>query len=139
MSAATRNALYGKLSGDGTLTGMLAAAPSGYSKSVYYQQAPPGAQFPYVIFNMQTDVMTYTVKNSTDGQPAMEDELWLVKGVDHAESATTVDGILARLRVLLTDGALSISGKTQLWLRAADGSISYSETVDGERFIHSGA
>ena len=50
-----------------------------------------------------------------------------------------MDGIASRLNALLTDGALSISGKTQLYLRRESDLPSYSETVDGQRYIHAGA
>jgi hypothetical protein len=42
MSTAVRRALYGKMAGDTTLNALLASPPSGWSKSIYHQQAPAG-------------------------------------------------------------------------------------------------
>jgi hypothetical protein len=50
VSTASRRALYGKLSGDTTLNNLLGTPASGYSKSIYHQQAPANAQFPFVVF-----------------------------------------------------------------------------------------
>jgi hypothetical protein len=43
MSTAVRRALYGKLAGDTTLNALLGTPATGYSKSIYHQEAPDGA------------------------------------------------------------------------------------------------
>ena len=80
MSVAVRRALYGKLSADTTLVNLLHAAPTGYSKSIYYQEAPSSAQFPYVIFNQQSGTPGYGFASTT----VMDNEIWMVKGVDRS-------------------------------------------------------
>lgn len=133
MSAATRRALYGKLAGDVTLTTMLGSAPAG--QNIHYQQAPSEANFPLVILSKQSGTPTYTL---TEGTAKMDTETWLVKGVDRGGSADTVDAIASRLDALLTDGAVSISGRTQLYLRR-ESDVDYLETDEGQTYRHSGA
>lgn len=137
MSVSTRRAIYGKLAGDTTLNNLLATPPERYSKSIYYEEAPDDADLPYVIFNKQSGVPTYTFKQ---GHAALDEEIWLVKGVDGpTEDADTVDAISDRLDALLTDGSISISGKTQLYLRREGSDIDYPEKVDGQRYLHAGS
>lgn len=133
MSVATRRAIYGKLAGDTTLTAML--GPASVGQNIYYQQAPAGAAFPYVIFSKQSGTPTYSFQT---GQSAYDSEVWLVKGVDQGSSADTVDAIASRVDTLLTDGALSISGRTQMYLRR-ESDVDYSEEDKGQLFRHAGA
>jgi hypothetical protein len=134
VSAPIRRALYGKLAGDTTLGALLAQPPSGWSHSIYHQQAPEGAQFPYVIFQKQSGTPAYAL-----GAKAYDEELWLVKGVDRQADgdADPVDAISARLDALLTDAALSISGRTQLYLRRIS-DVEYPEAHGDQRFLHAG-
>lgn len=132
-SVAPRRALYGKLAGDSTLTTLLGTPATGYSQSIYYQQAPQGANFPYVILNKQAGTPRYALKSR-----AYDNDVWLIKGVDRSTSADTVDAISARLDVLLTDASLSISGRTHLYLRR-ESDVDYAEVVDGKTYRHSGS
>lgn len=138
MSVPIRRAIYGKMAGDSTLTTMLGTPPAGYSKSIYYQQAPSGAGFPYVIFQKQASTPRYAI-----GQRAYDSDLWLIKGVVRSDpktagSADTVDNIASRLDVLLTDATLSISGRTQLYLRR-ESDVDYPEEADGVVYQHAGS
>ncbi len=133
MSVATRRALYGKLAGDATLSGLLGPAADGYTKAIYYEIAPPKAPFPYIVFMKSAGTPTYALKNK-----AMDSEMWLVKAVDHSESADAVDTIASRLDALLTDGVLSIAGKTQLYLRR-ESDVDYPELDEGEIYRHAGS
>lgn len=135
MSLATRKAIYGKLAGDTTLNALLGSPASGYSKAIYYNQAPTGAAFPFVVFNKPAGAPVYTFKVGT---AAMDEEIWEVKGIDHSTTADAADNIASRLDALLTDGALSISGRTQLYLRR-ESDVDYSEVDDGERYVYAGA
>jgi hypothetical protein len=124
---AVRRALYGKLAGDTTLNNLLGTPASGYSKAIYHQTAPDGADYPFVIFNKQAGTPTYAFKGTTGGA-AFDTDVWLVKVIDAAE----------RLDVLLTDGVLSISGATQmLLLRQSD--VVYEEIDGDQRFQHVGS
>lgn len=133
MSVAVRRALYGKMAGDTTLTALLATPPAGVTKSIYHEQAPEGARLPYVIFSKSTGTPSYSLSALN-----MDNELWLIKGVDRGNDADTVDGIASRLHALLTDGTISISGKTQLYLRR-DSDVEYAEETDGVQYKHAGA
>lgn len=142
MSVAIRRALYGKMAGDTTLTGLLSTTrPAGFSQSIYYQAAPQGAGRPYVIFQKQAGTPRYAISAR-----AYDDEVWLIKGVDGGEengvqrgyNADPVDAIASRLDALLTDSTISISGSTQLLLRRTS-DIDYAEEEDGVRYLHAGS
>lgn len=133
MSVAIRRALYGKLAGDTTLNNLLGTPAPGFSKSIYYQLAPQGASFPYVIFGKSSGVPIYALK-----QLAVDNDIWMVKGVDRNTDADPVDAISDRLKTLLTDSEPSISGKTSLYLRR-ESDLDYEETDGDIRYLNSGA
>jgi hypothetical protein len=137
VSVATRRALYGKLAGDTTLTNLLHAPPTGYSKSIFYEVAPEGALFPYVIFQKQAGTPRYAMQTNA-GTAAFDNEVWTIKGVDEGNTADTADAISSRLSDLLTDGTITISGRTQLYLRR-ESDIDYAEVRDGVTYRHSGS
>lgn len=145
MSLASRRALYGKLSGDTTLTNMLATPPgepgslaAQYSKAIWYEIAQEGATFPYVILQQQAGTPRYAL--TTNGAaPAFDNEVWTIKGVDKSTSGDVADNIAVRIDALLTDGTISISGKTQLYLRRDTDLPPYAEVRDGVVYRHSGA
>ena len=132
MSVAVRRGIYGKLSGDSTLTAMLGTPAPGYAKSIYYGKAPSGAGFPYIIFNKQSRVRNYALSAKT-----FDRDVWLIKAVDRSDSADVADNIVSRLETLLTDATLSISGKTVSYLRP-EGDVDYPEVVDGVTYRHAG-
>jgi len=134
MSTSVRRAIYGKLAGDTTLNGLLAAPPTGYAKSIYHQQAPEGAQYPFVIFQKQSGVPTEAFSDPS----ALENDIWMVKGVDRANTTDTAEAIQARLMALLNDASLSISGATLLYLRRQS-DVEYPELADGVSYKHAGS
>lgn len=131
---AIRRAIYGKMAGDSTLNALLASPPTGYSKAIYHQVAPDAAAHPFVIFNKQAGTPTYAMVTT----PAYETDVWLIKAVDKDTSADDAEAVAARLNALLTDGVLSISGATQLYLRRQS-DIDYEETDDGVVYRHVGS
>jgi hypothetical protein len=134
LSTPVRRAVYGKMSGDSTLTNLLGTPAAGYSKAIYHQEAPAGAAYPYVIFNKQAGDPT-----DTFGTPsAFENNVWLVKGIDKNTTADTAEAIAARLIALLNDATLTISGATHLFLRRLS-DVEYLEIADGVRYQHAGA
>lgn len=133
MTVAVRRALYGKLSGDVTLNALLPTPPAGWTKSIYYRFAPQGAAFPYVILSQQAGTPVYAYASR-----AYDNDIWLVKGIDRHEDTDRVEDIAARLDALLTDGTISISGRTQLYLRR-EVDITYSEEDDGVEYHHAGS
>lgn len=134
MSTATRRALYGKLAGDSTLNALLGTPASGYSKSIYFQQAPQGATHPFVIFAKQAG----TPREAMGDPSALETDVWLAKGVDRSTSADVAESIQARIQTLLNDASLSISGATLLYLRRQS-DVQYPETTDGVQYQHAGS
>lgn len=128
MSQVVRRALYSKLTGDTTLTALLSA-----STAIYHAVAPDTADYPFVIFNKQSGVPRYTF-----AAKAFDNELWLVKGVDRNSTANAADDIASRLDALLTDGALTISGETQMSLRR-ESDVEYTETEGDQTYRHAGA
>jgi len=133
MSVAVRRALYGKMAGDGTLISMLGTPPTGYNQSIFHDVAPSGSRYPYVVFKQQTGTPTYAL-----GARAFDNDLWLIKGVDGNQDSDPVDAIASRLDALLTDGTISISGRTQLYLRR-ESDVPFSEVVNGVLIRHHGS
>jgi hypothetical protein len=134
MATNVRRALYGKLAGDTTLNNLLGTPATGYSKAIYHDQAPDGADHPLVVFAKQSGVPTEAL-----GDPStFESDVWLVKAVDQNRSADTAEAVAARLNVLLNDAALSISGGTLLYLRRQS-DVEYPEITDGVSYKHCGA
>jgi hypothetical protein len=134
MSTPVRRALYGKLAGDTTLTNLLGTPATGFSKSIYHAQAPVGAGFPFIILNKQSGVPTETMSDPD----ALEDDIWLVRATDRNTTADTAEAIAARVKALLNDATLTISGATHLYLRRQS-DVEFLETTEGVRYAHSGA
>ena len=134
MSTAVRRALYGRMAGDTTLNNLLGTPAAGFSKSIYYQQAPDEAQFPFVVFHKQSGIPTETFADPS----AIESDVWMVKGVDRNTTADTSEAIQARLQTLLNDAPLTISGSVLLYLRRQS-DVDYPETVDGVQYKHAGS
>lgn len=134
MATAVRRALYGKLAGDTPLNNLLATPATGYSKSIYHQQAPDGAAYPFIVFNKQSGVPTEAFADPS----AYDTDVWLVKAIDRGTSADTAEAISARIAVLLNDATLSISGGTLLYLRRQS-DVEYPEVSNGVQYKHAGS
>jgi hypothetical protein len=134
LSTPVRRALYGKLAGDTTLTNMLGTPATGFSKSIYHAQAPAGAGFPFIILNKQSGVPTEAFADPS----AFEDDIWLIRATDRNTTADAAEAIAARVKALLNDATLTISGATHLYLRRQS-DVEYLETTDGVRYAHAGA
>lgn len=134
MSTPVRRGIYGKLAGDTTLNNLLATPPAGYSKSIYHQQAPAGAGYPFVVFQKQSGVPTEAMTDPS----ALENDVWLIKAIDRSTSADTAEAIQERVKSLLNDATLSISGGTLLYLRRQS-DVEYPETTDGVSYKHAGS
>jgi hypothetical protein len=123
-----RAAIYQRLAGDATLTGLLSAATA-----IFHQRAPQAAVFPLVIFHKQ------------DGRPRRtfakahwDTALWVIKAVDKASSASTAETIAARVDALLDNHALVVTGRQTLSL-LRDSDIDYPEPDGAETLRHVGA
>lgn len=137
MSKAVRRSLYGKLAGDSILTAQLGTPAPQHSQSIYHQQAPKGAGFPYLIFQQQAETAAHAF--GPNGASIYNNEVWQVQIVDQGNaseaSADKVDDIDSRVQTLLNDGTLSISGAALMYLRRESG-LEYPETVDGTQYRH---
>jgi hypothetical protein len=122
------------MAGDTTLNNLLGTPAAGFAESIYYQQAPDEAQFPFVVFHKQSGIPTETFADPS----AIESDVWMVKGVDRNTTADTSEAIQARLQTLLNDAPLTISGSVLLYLRRQS-DVDYPETVDGVQYKHAGS
>jgi hypothetical protein len=95
---AINTAIYSTLTGDNTLTALLAT-----NTSVYHVQAPRGATLPYIVFNMQAG----TEVNET--AHTVNDMLYQVRGFTDV-SMKNAKAIDARIYTLLHKTAISITG-----------------------------
>ncbi len=136
MSVATRRAIYGKLAGDSTLNSYLNTPPAGYAHSIYYEVAPDGADYPFVIFQKQAGTPQFGLN---DTAPIVA-EVWMIKAVDRdATTADVAEAIGERVKVLLDDASLNVSGVTHRFLRY-ESDTDYAEVLDnGLRYTHSGS
>jgi len=134
VSTPVRRALYGRLASDTTLNNLLGTPPTGYSKSIYHQQAPAGAAYPLIVINKQSGTPTEAFTDPS----ALETDVWMVKAVDRSNSADTAEAAAARVITLLNDAALSISGSTTLYLRRQS-DVEFPEVTDGVTYKHVGA
>lgn len=125
-----RRGIYGAITASTAITSQL-----GGSAAVYFGQAPQSALFPLIIFHKDSGVPRYTL---TAGSSAFDEELWTVKVVDRNTTPDPADVIAYSLDALLTDGAVSISGRNLMYLRR-ESDVSYMETTDGVTYFHSGA
>ena len=157
-----RRALYGKLAGDGGAGGLLSmlfVRPPGAGQSIYYDTAPEGAGFPFVMFSKQSGVPTYSfAPKRTTGTPpkvkrlapAFDTEVWLFKAIDRdTNDADAVERIRARIEVILADDPLTLptnpgttgtplAVRRVLWLRRQSDQ-DYEEIRDGVRYKHAGS
>lgn len=118
MSDSFRTALYAKLNGDAVLTAMLAT-----TTSIFHRRAPLDAGFPYIILAEQSNQAVWAF-----GGPPIEDRLWLVKGVDRKASASLVEDIDKRIRVVLQDPVIALGDGTLLYMRWESG-VDYGEAA----------
>lgn len=123
-----RSAIYARLAGDATLTGLLSSATA-----IYHQVAPQSAATPFIVFHRQAGDPVWQF----DGAHVQHD-LWLVKAIDRASSASRAEDIAARIDTILTDAPLAVTGRVLLAVyRESD--VSYPETSDGGTYRHEGA
>lgn len=125
---AVKSALAARLEGDATLTAIIGAT------SVFDTLAPQNEDPPYVIFQKQSGVPSYTLS-----ERIWDDQLYAVKAVADGASAAQAGTIHARIDALLTDQPLTVSGHTNHLLRRRR-DIDYTETLPGgNRVRHMGA
>ncbi len=137
---AIQRAIYGKLAGDTTLNNLLHAPPAGKTHSIYPEQAPDAAQYPFVVYSLQAGSRIYGL-----GSRALDSELWWIRGIARAgdNASSSADEVAAsiadRLDALLTDGTLSIAGGSTASYWRFESPQRYSEESEGQpRLVHAG-
>lgn len=139
MSTPVRRAIYGKLAGDSTLRNLLGAAAPGFTNSIYHEPVPATASYPFVTMSKSSGLPTPVFGDASAGRDiGFETDVWLIKAIDHNATADKAESIADRLKTLLNDAALSISGATMMYCRR-DSDVEYSEMDGGEVYHHVGA
>jgi len=101
---ALNTALYSKLNAATALTNLLAG-----TTSIYYQQAPDGVTFDYVVFSHQAG----GPENIYSGD--LRDQLVYVRGYSTTGPAAA-GSIDAQVSTLLHRGTVNVSGYTNFWM-----------------------
>lgn len=124
---AVRTALYTKLN-TASVTSLLGSG----SASIVHAVGTSASSYPLCVFHKQTG----TSVNRFGGE-AFKDQLWVVKGVVKATSASVAEDIDAAANALLNFGTLTITGGSFMsMIRESD--ISYPETTGEIQYRHVG-
>jgi hypothetical protein len=118
-------ALYAKLAGDATLSGL---APGGVWRGV----APVGTTGVFVAFAQVSGVDAYTLKDR-----ATTTYNYLIKAIGPGESATPAWNAAARIDALLNDQPLTLSAGSVMSVRR-ERAMTMTETDGGEQYQHAG-
>ena len=124
-----RAAIYARLSGDATLTGLLAAPGN-----IFHSIGPQTAAFPLIVFNEAAGTRVLQFAGAH-----IKNDLWQVKAIAAGSSATPAEDIAARVDVLLDNAVLAITGREHLYLRNESDIPAYPEQDGAESFWHVGA
>ena len=119
-------ALYTKLAGGTALTNLLGGT------AIYQYLAPEGVSPPYVIYQRQSQVPINVLSGV-----AIENAVYMVKGVTEGPSAVLAGSVAGAIDTLLQDQTLGTVTPT-LHLRR-ESSIDYVEADSGVRYAHRGA
>ena len=95
--------------------------------------ASVAADEPYLIFLLMADTDDYTLAARTHRRHP-----YFVECIDEGNSANRANDIMARVDVLLNDAALSISGRSTMYLRREQ-TIERDEEVSGVTYQRVGA
>lgn len=132
ISEKVRVAIFGKLNVASVL-----ASGTGLATGVHNDKAPESAVFPYVVFNQQASSPVIRTFAQT---LALEDDLWLVKGLADEDSSTTkepqqVAAELANLCETAIGTSLTLSGNTAALIERVYDMPPFTEQR-GDRFIY---
>jgi len=128
MSQAIRKALYQKLIGTSSVSSKLATPTS-----VFHEEAPEGAAYPFVIIAQQAKTRTRAFAKKT----AFESEVWMVKAVDRNSTSNIVDSISEAAEATLSNGTLTVTGVTVEDIYPTS-NVEYIEQEDDQSWRHSG-
>lgn len=125
---AIRTALYTKLN----VSAVTSLLPSG-SAGLVHGVAPSSATYPICVFHQQASTSTLRM-----GGNAYDSDIWLVKGVSKASSASLAEDIDNEVRTLLDFGTLTVTGGTLMHM-ARESGVSYTETDGDIQYRHQGS
>lgn len=135
ISEKVRVALYSKLNVSGVLS-----SGTGLATAVYNAKAPENASLPYVIFQYQAPG---TVIRTFGQTLALEDGLWLVKGVADEDSSTSkepqqVAAEIANSCETAIGTSMTLSGNTVVLIERVQDIPPYVEVLNDRFIYHSG-
>jgi hypothetical protein len=107
---ALETALYAKLTGDATLMAYLAGG-------VHNMVAKPGVAYPYLVFQKVSGIDDYTLTLRIRTSYLYQVRIIAEGAPDTGYSSSTIEDALARVDTLLTNAALTVTGKTLWYLR----------------------
>jgi hypothetical protein len=129
VSTAIRQGLYQKLAATSAVTSKLAT-----TTSIFHQQAPPNAAYPYIIFNKQAG----TKRRAFSEPNAFKREVWMVKAIDRNTTSNLAESISEAVDAALDGGSITVTGKTLADLNHV-GDIDYLEASGDQQYRHHGA
>lgn len=130
---AADKAVYDKLAGDATLTGMLAGGTA--APSVYHAAVPQNAELPAVVFQ----ALSPSTPARTFRGVFQENAIYQVKAIAEGADQLAAGSIAARIDVLLDGPTLTYTGFTHMGCQRIQ-EIDYPETAPGgPRIVHRGA
>lgn len=119
--------LYGKLTGDGTLIGLIGSR-------VYADIAKDGAAFPLVVMQQ----MSARPLMNVGAAVIWFDEVWLVKGIDKSKSYAALGTIMNRVRAVLHAASGTVASSGTVVGCVEEAVIRYSELLEGVQYRHLG-
>lgn len=128
MSTELRKSIYQKLTTTSAVSSKLSTGTA-----VYHGQAPPDAQYPFVIISKQSNRRTRAFQKTT----AFEAETWLIKAVDQNSTSNRAESINEAIGSTLINGTLTVSGKTVEDIYPT-GDVDYLETDGDQTYRHHG-
>lgn len=127
MSINVRKGIYSKLTGASAVTSLV-------STRIYQEQAPPGAQYPYIIFSKSAGMKVRAMQTPE----SVRRDTWLVKAVDRNTTANLADAIASAIDATLDGSTLTVEGKSVIDLYHV-GDIEYVEDDGDVQYRHAGA
>lgn len=121
-----RAAIYTRLTSDATLMALLSG-----SDAVVHGVAPAEVLSPYVVIQALSDTPMWQFNGAS-----IENDVWFVRAVHRATSASVAEDICARAAVVLTDAPLSVAGRDLLGIWRESGPQAYPEVEAGETHWH---
>ena len=108
------------------------AALMSLATGVHHLRAPAEAEFPYVIFNMQSGQPRWSMRDASNN------DLWLVKGLCRGGDQGPAEAIDARCAALLDHPSFPIAGFDLLGVQR-ETAVRYPEDDAGETIFHVGS